>query len=100
MIDMHRDRLLTLTDAANRIPGRGGKRIAYKTVWKWAKKGVKGIVLETIPIGGILMTSEEALTRFTADRSGKKTRSNAARPKTDEARVAAMRKTYEKQKAN
>ena len=46
------------------------------TFWRWSQKGVRGIVLETLVIGGQRFTSREALERFirattsAADRSG------------------------------
>jgi hypothetical protein len=36
------------------------------TLWRWSLRGVKGIRLETVMIGGIRYTSREALERFVA----------------------------------
>ena len=67
MIDVASETLLTLREAAGRIPGRrGGQRIHVSAVYRWAQRGVRGVVLETIPVGGTLYTSVEAIQRFCA----------------------------------
>jgi len=43
---------------------RSGKRPHISTIFRWAQRGVHGVQLETIRIGGTLCTSEEALVRF------------------------------------
>jgi hypothetical protein len=56
---------LPLKEAAeelNRIDG--GKR-GHSTLWRWATEGRGGIHLETRKLGGKLVTSREALERFT-----------------------------------
>lgn len=63
MIDIHTETLVTLAEAANRLP----RRPNAVTLWRWWKKGVRGGVrLETKKIGGIRYTSIEALDRFVA----------------------------------
>ena len=65
MINVTSESLITLREAARRIPGRGGRRsIHVSALYRWALRGVRGIVLETIPVGGTLYTSLEALQRF------------------------------------
>ena len=65
MIDVAREQLLTLREAAKRIPGRGGRRSLHvSALYRWAQRGVRGVVLETIPVGGTLYTSVEAVQRF------------------------------------
>ena len=49
---------------------RKGKRPHVSTIFRWALRGVRGIRLETIRIGGTLCTSEEALVRFFQRLSG------------------------------
>lgn len=57
--------LFPLSVAARRVPNRkGGRGVSPPTPWRWAMKGVKGIRLESWMIGGIRMTSDEALERF------------------------------------
>ena len=51
--------------AAARLPcRRAGKRPHVATVYRWAKRGLRGVVLETLQVGGTLCTSHEALQRF------------------------------------
>ena len=65
MLDVAHEALLTLRQAAARIPGRAARRsIHVSAVYRWAQRGVRGVVLETAPIGGTLYTSVEALQRF------------------------------------
>lgn len=54
---------LHLIDAVNRVTGT---RPAYPTLWRWCKKGVAGIKLEYVLVGGRLYTSIEAVRRFVA----------------------------------
>lgn len=91
MIDVANEHLLTLSQAARRIPGRGGrKRIHPSCLYRWAREGVHGAVLETCVVGGTQFTSEEALQRFseylTAARLGPVARGPTAK------RVATARK--------
>lgn len=54
--------LLSINEAAREAPGR--PHIA--TVWRWINRGVRGIKLETVMIGGRRFTSREALEQFFA----------------------------------
>ena len=57
--------LVTLTDAAKMLPRvGGGKRIHTSTIWRWMRKGCKGIFLEYVRVGSKIATSSEALNRF------------------------------------
>lgn len=60
MIDAQSEQLLTLTQAAKSLPGR--PHVA--TLWRWRKRGIRGVTLETVVIGGRRYTSQEALQRF------------------------------------
>lgn len=63
MVDVNTESLLQVpTEAAKHIPGRPDA----STVYRWWKRGIKGVRLETILIGGRRYTSKEALTRFFA----------------------------------
>ncbi|MGO8899479.1 MAG: DUF1580 domain-containing protein [Isosphaeraceae bacterium] len=46
------------------IPGRGGKPVHPVTLSLWHRRGVRGVKLETLLIGGRRCTSIEALNRF------------------------------------
>jgi len=64
-MDMLRENLVTLSEAARGLPGRRqGKRIHPSTVYRWAVRGIRGHRLEVVRIGGTVYTSCEALQRF------------------------------------
>lgn len=68
-IDIQRDKLLTLTQARDRLPKvRRGKKLSTSTLWRWARAGYKTrsgpVVLETVPVGRRLMTSMKAVAEF------------------------------------
>ncbi len=46
------------------IPGRRGKPVHQVTLSLWYRRGVRGVRLETIMIGGRRATTLEALSRF------------------------------------
>lgn len=65
MINIANEKLLTLPDAA-RVPppGRGNTRTHPSTIYRWISRGIRGIRLESICIGGKTYTSVEALQRW------------------------------------
>ena len=68
-IDIHNEHLMQLSEAADWLPRHRGKKIHLSTLWRWAKRGVQGVRLETIRIGGRTYTSREALQRFAIRRT-------------------------------
>ena len=65
MIDMEHEELITLAEAARRVPNRkSGRGVNCSTVWRWCLAGCKGVRLETVFCGGTRFTSREALQRF------------------------------------
>jgi hypothetical protein len=65
MIDISVETVLTFTEAAARLPRRRrGKKPHIATLYRWAERGLKGVRLETIQVGGTCCTSIEALQRF------------------------------------
>jgi hypothetical protein len=67
-IDPLSDTTLSLAQAARRLPRlRAGRPVHPSTVWRWALAGLRGIRLETAMVGGVRVTSEEALRRFFAE---------------------------------
>jgi len=65
MIDPNEETLLSLTQAAKTLPARrGGKRAHVSCLYRWTTAGCKGVVLESIQVGGTRCTSREALGRF------------------------------------
>jgi hypothetical protein len=55
---------LTFSEAAGLLPMINGRRVNPSAIWRWARKGVRGVRLESCLIGGRYVTSEEALRRF------------------------------------
>jgi len=62
---LHQEDLLTIPQAARRLPTRDhGRHVHPSTVWRWTKRGIRGVRLEIVKIGGSTYTSQEALQRF------------------------------------
>ena len=65
MIDMHYEDLIPVREVPAALPLQpGGRRIHLATVYRWMSRGVRGVRLEWIRIGGHTFTSREALVRF------------------------------------
>jgi hypothetical protein len=62
MIETTTEQMRLLTKAAADVPGRPH----ISTLMRWALRGVKGVRLETVVIGGRRFTSLEAIQRFIA----------------------------------
>lgn len=60
MIDINSETILSIADAARRLPGRPH----LSTVWRWITTGTRYGKLESIVIGGQRYTSAEAIQRF------------------------------------
>ena len=58
--------ILTFSETAKRLPEINGRRIAAATLWRWARRGLKGVRLESRKLGGRYVTSIEAVDRFAA----------------------------------
>lgn len=68
-IDPLTERLVSLSEVPKLkfLPvRRRGKRPHVSCVFRWTKTGCRGVVLESIQIGGTRCTSQEALARFFA----------------------------------
>jgi hypothetical protein len=67
MIDLKKESPIALHDARmHRLvkSSRGQAGVSYVTIANWARRGIDGHKLETVKIGRVLCTSEEALIRF------------------------------------
>lgn len=60
MIQCTTETLISLIQARQRIPGNPH----CGTLRRWCHEGLRGIVLETVLVGGRRFTSQEAITRF------------------------------------
>lgn len=63
-IDIHTEELLELNKVPADLEHRTGKRLNVATIYRWASRGIAGIQLETILVGGNRFTSAQALNRF------------------------------------
>jgi hypothetical protein len=57
---MLNEHLISTTQATREVPGRPH----VSTVWRWINRGVRGVKLETVMVGGRRFTSREAIARF------------------------------------
>jgi len=65
MIDPNTETLVSLADTPQHLPRRrGGKRPHVSCIYRWTTSGCKGVVLESLQVGGTRCTSKEALARF------------------------------------
>ena len=63
MIDVMAEKMVSLNDA-RQLLNRNGRPIGRTTIWRWSTRGVRGVVLETVLVGGGCCTSYEAIQRF------------------------------------
>lgn len=70
MIDINSEQLIALRDVPRCLPTRvNGRRLHISAVYRWCQRGIGGVILESIRIGGTTYTSTEALARFAAART-------------------------------
>ncbi len=88
MLDLSQETIISFNEAAGRIPSyRPGRKTHVATLHRWAKDGVRGVKLDSARLGGRLVTSDEALQRFSdalsqnPDASVPPVQSSAARTK-------------------
>ncbi len=81
MIDLCSETLIPIREAPRHLPKRlNGKRIHISACYRWISRGVRGVRLDSIKIGGSTYTSIEALQRFANRLSGS---GNASRPRVE-----------------
>jgi hypothetical protein len=61
MIDTQTETLIPISEAPAHVPG---SRPHLATIWRWIQRGVRGVNLETVLVGGKRYTSAEAIARF------------------------------------
>jgi hypothetical protein len=65
MIDTSVESLIPLAQSADELPRRRkGRKTHVSCLYRWSTVGCRGIVLETLQVGGTRCTSREALQRF------------------------------------
>ena len=72
MINIETDEVLPIERARLWLGERTGTAPSKVTFHRWITSGVKGVILESLLIGGRRVTSKEALQAFIAGRSGGK----------------------------
>ena len=65
-INVENETLLTLTEATKVLPKVNGRKPAVSTLWRWCRRGLRGVRLEYLRIGRNIVTSPQALHRFFA----------------------------------
>jgi len=58
------DDFIELKAVPKYFPHRRGKPVGYGAVWRWARHGSRGVVLQTVRIGGMLYTTRQAIRDF------------------------------------
>ena len=64
MIDTFKETILSVDEAAKHVSKIAKKKRSRPVIMRWANRGVAGVKLATILIGGEIYTSAEALNRF------------------------------------
>jgi hypothetical protein len=63
-MNIGQETMLSLAEASKVLPTFRGGRVHVSTLWRWCRKGCKGVRLEYGRLGARIVTSEEALGRF------------------------------------
>jgi len=61
------EELITLTEATGHLPRVDGKKVAVCTLWRWCRRGLRGVYLEYVRVGRKICTTRQALLRFFTD---------------------------------
>ena len=61
------EELITLGEAAKLLPKVNGKKPAICTLWRWCRKGLRGVFLEYVRVGRKICTTSQAMHRFFTD---------------------------------
>lgn len=71
MIDTASETLIPLREVPRLLPYRAnGKTLHISAVYRWTLRGIRGVRLETVKVGGTTYTSREAIQRFSERLSG------------------------------
>ena len=58
------EKLFRFGQAARLVPSSSDRGVNPATLHRWAVRGLKGVYLEYLPVGGVNLTSKEAIERF------------------------------------
>lgn len=56
--------LMTLTQAARCLPKVDGRKVSVCTIWRWCRKGLRGVFLQYVRVGRRVCTTNAALLQF------------------------------------
>jgi hypothetical protein len=88
VIDPLTEKLFTLNAARCFFPrSRRGKRRDLSTIYRYAARGCRGVILEAVVVGGVRCTSREAIARFIARLTALDTPDLSARARADRGRA-------------
>jgi len=91
MIDPTTENLLTPIQVARLFPGRSGTGVSVATVWRWLSgRGRRGVVLESIRVGGSRYSSREAVSRFVQHVNARPVRNHDQRAEHEAVTVAKL----------
>ena len=58
------EEVFTIKELAEKLPRLDGRRIHIASLYRWCRRGVRGVQLEHVMLGGRIMSSLEAVERF------------------------------------
>lgn len=65
MVDLLTETVIAIREIPRYLPARpNGKRVHISACYRWIQRGVRGVKLEALRVGGTMYTSVEALERF------------------------------------
>lgn len=70
-INIDNEEAMSLAEAAKSLPRVNGRRPSLSTLWRWCRKGLKGVRLDYLRVGRKIVTSREAMNRFFAALTGR-----------------------------
>ena len=89
-IDPNTETIVALAHVPKHLPRRrAGKRPHVSCIYRWTTAGCRGIVLESVQIGGTRCTSKEALGRFFRQLTGNQVKVPVVTSRAHKAAVAA-----------
>ena len=63
-IDVNREKLLSLGQASRWFPEVDGRRPSANSLWRWCRRGVRGVRLPYVRVGRRICTSPRAISGF------------------------------------
>lgn len=87
------EQLIKLQEAAGILPRRRrGRKPHVSCLYRWTTTGCRGVLLESVQVGGTRCTSIEALNRFFQRLSESRNATQQMAPTSSDARTSAIKK--------